>query len=184
MLKEYYNLKELENIVDLKTRQLKYRMNKVKKKYSDNDKKLYRGKKQWHIHKSILFEFDRKKLNKEARLNKSNSLVTLAPDGNYDIEYNYELLKQLIADLSHYLNIPVTCHFYIEQGEMGHKYHTHFTTNLTDKFTRLIVRYANVYTRCNVDVRPVYEEWQLLEYLQKEVVAQGTIPCGNSSCKS
>ena len=85
--KEYYSLKELEDVVDIKKRQLKYRMIKVKKKYAGNNKKLYRGKKQWNIHKSILFEFERKKISKEARIYKSNTLVTIQPDGNYDVAY-------------------------------------------------------------------------------------------------
>jgi len=175
-LKEYYNLKELEGLVDLKTRQLKYRMKKVKEKYK-NDDRLYRDKKQWNIHKSIIFEFDRKKISKDARICKTNTLVTINPDGNYDVEYNYQLLKDLIRDLNIAIGIHVTCDYYIEQGERGQKFHTHFTTNLTPKFSRLIYRYANVYTRCNVDVRCVYEEWQLLDYLQKEIAAQGTITC-------
>jgi len=181
--KEYYSLKELEDVVDIKKRQLKYRMIKVKKKYAGNNKKLYRGKKQWNIHKSILFEFERKKISKEARIYKSNTLVTIQPDGNYDVAYNYQLLVDLIKDLSEATGIPITCNYYIEQGERGQKFHTHFTTNLTDKFSRLIFRHANFYTRCNVDVRPIHEEWQLLDYLQKEIVAQGTIPCENSSWK-
>ena len=173
---EYYTLKELENIVDLKTRQLKYRMKTVKMKYADNKQKLYKGKKSWNIHRSIIFEFDRVKLTKRARELKGNSLVTINPDGAYDKEYNLELLYRLIADLREHSPAPVTCKYFIEQGESGYKYHIHFVTNLTTDYTNLIRRHANYYTKTITDVRCVYEEWELLKYLQKDIRAKGEIP--------
>ncbi len=173
--KEYYTLKDLESIVDLKTRQLKYRMVAVKKKYQNNKKLLWKGTKSWNIHWSIIFEFDRVKLSNKEREMKSNTLVTINPDGNYDIAYNLELLNNLMKELSMVAPIPVKCLYFIEQGELGDKYHIHFVTNLTTDYSNLIRRHANCYTDTNTDVRCIHEEWQLLEYLHKDVRAQGEL---------
>lgn len=171
--KEYYNLKELKEFVDLKDRQLKYRVKEVAKKYKNQSDKISRGKRSWRIHKSIIFEFDRKRLSNAEREMMKHSLVTINPDGNYDIDYNKELLGKLIQDLIKVSPVDLVVEYFIEQGEWGDKYHIHFVTNLKPSFSRLIQRHANYYTKTNCDVRCVYEEWQLYDYLQKDIKEQG-----------
>jgi hypothetical protein len=172
--KEYYSLVEIEQLVDLKTRSVKYRMVEVKKKYKDNKKLLYKGKKNWNIHKSIIFEFDRKQLSVTERLAKYNSLVTISPDGNYDIEALRAAL-QLIKIEMEKIDVNASMFYFIEQGERGGLNHVHFVTNITPNFKNRIYRICNIYIKSTVDTRMIYEVRQLLTYLQKEVKAQGSI---------
>lgn len=171
--KDYYNLKELKQFVDLKDRQLKTRVKQVAIKYKDRPDLIKRGSKSWRINKKIIFEFDRRRLTKSERDLKMSTLVTINPDGNYDVEYNLELLMKLVSDISVVSPVDLKIEYFIEQGEWGGKYHIHFVTNLKKSFSKLIKRYANYYTNSDVDVRCIYEQWQLYDYLQKEIICQG-----------
>lgn len=53
-MKQYYNLKEVGYIVDLKKRQLMYRMSKIRTKYENRPELLKRNRREWRIHKSII----------------------------------------------------------------------------------------------------------------------------------
>ncbi len=172
--KEYYSLIEVVQMVDLKTRAVKYRMLEVKEKYKNNSKLLFKSKKNWNIHHSILFEFDRKQLTRMEKLAKYNSLVTVAPDGNYQVEALTEALKLIKLELN---KIDANCnmYYYIEQGERSGINHIHFLTNLSPNFEKRIYRLCNIYIKSNVDVRMIYEVRQLVKYLQKEVRLKGVI---------
>lgn len=172
--KEYYSLTEVEKLVDLKTRSVKYRMLKVKEKYKDNKKLLFKGKKNWHIHKSILFEFDRIQLNKAGKIAKYNSLVTISPDGCYEVEALTAALPLIKKEMEK-IDVNASMYYYIEQGERGKLNHVHFVTNITPNFKNRIYRICNIYLKSTVDTRMIYEVRQLLAYLQKEIKAQGSI---------
>lgn len=183
-MKQYYNLKEVGYIVDLKKRQLMNRIKKVKIKYENKPELLKRNKREWRIHKSIIFEFDRKRVTKSERLMRSNTLVTVSPDGHYDVESNMEILKKINEELNKNSSIPIKIEYFIQQGELGGKNHIHFITNLTMDYEKKLRRYANYYTQCNVDVRPVYEVHELIAYLRREVKLQGVLRPDNVPCIS
>jgi len=173
--KEYYSLREMGERVDIKTRQLKNRIKKVKEKYKDNKKLLWKGNKSWNIHWSLTHEFDRVKLTKVEKERKFVSVVSINPHGKYDVAYNLELLNKTYEEISSSSPIPIRMKYFIEQGEGGDDYHTHFLINLSPDYQKLIKRAANFYTRTNTDVRYIYEEHQLMDYLEKDVVEYGFI---------
>ncbi|MBN4052343.1 hypothetical protein JYT59_01175 [Sphingobacteriaceae bacterium AH-315-L07] len=172
--KEYYSLIELETktIVDLKKRALLYRMEYVKEKYKNNNKLLFKSKGKWNIHESIVFEFDRlRRLKKDDRFD-YQSLVTISPDGNYCKDALFEVIKDVYIQLEH-IKEDLKIQYFIEQGEMGLKYHIHFIVNLSYPYKNVISRASQHYIANNIDVRPVYLERNLIKYLRKEVKAQG-----------
>ena len=58
---EYYSLKELMTIVNLKYRQIQKRLKVILEKYENVKDKLIKISNRWHIHKSLLDEFKRKR---------------------------------------------------------------------------------------------------------------------------
>jgi hypothetical protein len=172
--KEYYNLNELVTIVDLKIRALKYRMLYVKVKYKNKRKLLFKKGKSWNIHWTILFEFDRIQLTKYEKSNNFNTLVTISPYGNYDYEALVAVVYQVYNDLKK-IKADIRLHYFIEQGERGLLNHIHFITNLTHNHEKMIIRASKQLIICNTDVDCIYEKWKLLDYLKKEIKAQGEL---------
>ena len=61
--KIYYNLKELIPVVNLRYRQLKSRVKLIHEKYKDvNEKMIYKKSNKWYIHKSIIQDFNRRRI--------------------------------------------------------------------------------------------------------------------------
>tara|TARA_R110001592_G_scaffold205863_2_gene456466 strand:- start:6373 stop:6915 length:543 start_codon:yes stop_codon:yes gene_type:complete len=171
--KEFYSLREMGEMVDLQKRQLINRMKKVKEKYKDNKQLLSFEGRSWKIHWTLRFEFDRVKTTNTEKEQKFISLVSINPHGNYDVAYNLELVNKAYKEISTASPVPVRIQYFIEQGELGKDYHTHFKINLTPDYQKLIKRAASVYTKTNTDVRYIYEEHQLMDYLEKDVTVQG-----------
>ena len=115
---------------------------------------------------------------------RSNTLVTVSPNGHYDVESNMEILKKINEELNKNSSIPIKIEYFIQQGELGGKNHIHFITNLTMDYKKKLLRYANYYIECNVDVRPVYEVHELIDYLRREVKLQGVLMSDNVPCIS
>lgn len=177
--KEYYSMAEVTRMVDLKSRMVKYRMVKVREKYMDNPKLLFKGNKEWQIHESIIFEFDRQRLSEKEKANVYRTFATVSPWGNYDAECLVEVAKDIHQELSKTLpNIHL--YYFIERGLLGEIFHLHFVTNLPKTYKEAIERVSNNYLVANVDVRPITQQRELLEYLHKEVRDKGYL--GNGSC--
>ena len=167
-------------MVDIKERQLKYRMKKVKEKYRDKPKLLIRKKREWGIHKSIVYEFDRERVSKKEKLIMSNTVVTISPDGDYDVASNMEILNQVFKELNATSTIPIKMEYFIQRGDRGGKNHIHFLTNLTMDYKIKLYRYANYFTACNVNIRPIYEVHELLAYLKRETSLKGVLTPDNT----
>ena len=65
---EYYSLKELMTIVNLKYRQIQKRLKVIIEKYGSVKEKLIKISNRWYIHKSLLNEFKRKRNQIEYKL--------------------------------------------------------------------------------------------------------------------
>ena len=93
--KDYYNLKELIPIVNLKYRQLKERIKTISEKYISNKELIYKKSNMWHIHNSIIKEFERKRCPINYKY-----FVTISSKNRFDIDYwkycvNKNLYKKL-----------------------------------------------------------------------------------------
>jgi hypothetical protein len=170
----YYKLNQLIEIVDLKERALKYRMLYVKIKYENRKDLLYKEGRSWNIHESIIFEFDRKRKTKRDDQFHHQSLVTIAPNGNYCVNALKEVVLEAYNQLIHTRG-DLNMWYYIEQGERGELYHVHFIVNLSRHFESVIRRACQHYISANIDVREVYLERNLIKYLEKEVRAKGVL---------
>lgn len=170
----YYNLNQLKQIVDLKDRALKYRMNKVKVKYNNRKELLFKTGRNWNIHESIIFEFDRKKKSKKDDEFHNQSFVSVSPDGNYSKEVLVEVIKEIHNQLKH-LREDIKIRYYIENGLKSNLPHLHFIVNLSNRYEYVIRRASKYYVKSNVDIRPVYIERRLISYLEKEVREKGVL---------
>lgn len=171
---KYYTLKEILSLVDLKERALKYRMLRVKNKYKNNNKLLYKKGRNWNIHESIVFEFDRKKKSKIDDDFHKQSFVSVSPDGNYSIESMVEVINETYRLLKH-LREGLKIRYYIEQGLSADTYHLHFIVNLSSSYGSVIKRASEHFIAANIDIRPVFLERNLIMYLEKEVKTKGVI---------
>ena len=169
-INNYYQLNQIRNLVDLKDRALKYRMLTVKKKYANRRNLLYKKGRTWNIHHSILFEFDRARKTRKD----DQSLVTIAPHGNYCTESLVKVVEEAHHQLSH-LRDDLKVRYYIEKGERGKLYHVHFLVNLSTNYESAIRRACSHYISANIDVRKVFLERNLITYLEKEVKAKGVL---------
>ncbi len=166
-------------MVDIKKRMVKYRMIQVKEKYRDRPKLLFKVGKEWQIHESIIFEFDRKRLSEKEKANVYRTFATVSPWGKYDLECLVEVARDIYNELS---NTQPNMHLYyfIEKGMLGEIFHLHLITNLPISYAKAIRRVSNKYLETNVDVRPITQQRDLLDYLHKEVRDKGYL--GNGDC--
>ena len=81
--KDYYNLKELIPIVNIKYRQLKERIKTISEKYKGNKELIYKKSNRWYIHNSIILnEFKRKRKKIEYKY-----FITIASKNKFDKDY-------------------------------------------------------------------------------------------------
>lgn len=179
--KEYFNLTEVMEMVDLKPRMVKYRMLYVKKKYKNSKELLFKGNKSWNIHKSIIFEFDRQRITKKEEENKYRTFVTVSPWGDYDGQSMVEVAKDIHSELSK-THENIHLHYFVERGLKGELYHLHFVTNLSMNYRKALDRASRNLVICNTDVRAIYEQRELLDYLNKEVWEKGYVGKGGCYC--
>ena len=177
--KKYYSLTEVIKMVDLKRRMVMYRMTKAKKKYKDSPELLSKSNKEWRIHESIVFEFDRQRLSAKEKENVYRTFVTVSPWGDYDVECLVEVAKDIHNELSK-TQPNMHLYYYVERGLLGQAIHLHFITNLPMSYSEAIDRVSKNYLRTNVDIRPITQQRELLRYLNKEVLDKGCL--GNGSC--
>ncbi len=179
--KEYYSLVEVIKMVDIKKRMVMYRMEKAKEKYKDNPNLLSKPNKEWRIHESIIFEFDRQRLSEKEKANVYRTFATVSPWGKYDLECMVEVAKDIHSELSD-TQPNMHLYYFIEKGMLGEIFHLHFITNLPISYAKAIKRVANNYLITNVDVRPITQQRDLLKYLHKEVRDKGYLGNGDCMC--
>lgn len=170
--KEYFSLTEVMEMVDLKPRMVKYRMLDVKEKYRNNKNLLFKDNRNWNIHKSIVFEFDRRRITKQEEKNRYRTFTTVSPWGEYCVESIVEVAKDIFAELRRsHSNVHI---FYVvEIGENENWCHLHFTSNLSMNYSKLLERASRNLLLANVEVRRITNERNLSDYLKKEVMAAG-----------
>jgi hypothetical protein len=171
---KYFTLTQLMGKVDLKERALKYRMNVVKIKYKSRTDLLYKTGRNWNIHESIIFEFDRKLTTKGDNELHNQTLVSVSPKGNYSVESLIEVVKETFNQLTHIKN-NLQIRYYVENGERSNLTHVHFIVNLSMDYKSVIRRASQFYIDSNIDIRPVHLERNLLCYLEKEVREKGLL---------
>ena len=95
--KLYFKLKELETITGLCSRSLKYRMKKVKEKYSNIPSLLTKKGRDWQIHYTLIDDFMPKYNKSQTNIfnHKWETFVTWNMKNNYEVKYHIELIGQI-----------------------------------------------------------------------------------------
>lgn len=160
----YYKLKDLENIVELKPRMLKYKMKSIKEKYK-NSKLLYKEGRQWFIHESIVFEFDRERKG----LNQHNfkSFCSVSFEGNVSGDFIREIMNISFLEMK---QTKKTTIYYVIEKNRSNQNHLHFLCNWnkTKKDEGVIYRTIKDYSIINFDMRPITNFRNLNNYLNKD----------------
>jgi hypothetical protein len=172
----YYQLNQLIDITGLSTRMLKYKMTAVKKKYEGLTSLLKKEGKKWQIHHSIVNEF--MPINKRKSSNENiynwQSFVTWNPSQNYDVDYHFELIKEIKSNLPEEKRIKYT----IELDGRGFN-HVHFISDasLTDMkmmVERVISKYFSWY-EISYRVAEINNKYSSVSYTQKAPITSGTV---------
>jgi hypothetical protein len=111
-------------------------MLKVKKKFSGKIKLLNKEGKRWQIHYSLVNQFMPKNKCKSNPISNENwkCFATWNPHKNYDIEYHYELIKEIKQELPEF-----KIKYAVELDNRGYN-HTHFICDAPTSKTKKIVQ--------------------------------------------
>lgn len=171
----YYQLNQLNELTGLSTRMLKYRMLNVKKKYSNNSNLLNKDGKSWQIHYSIVNEFMPKNNRKSNPISNDNwkCFGTWNPHKNYDIEYHYELIKEIKRQLPEF-----KIKYAIELDKRGNN-HTHFICDASTSKTKKIVesvisKYFSWYEIIH-QVADINNQFSSMRYITKAPIKSGIL---------
>jgi hypothetical protein len=133
--KIYYRLNQLEDITGLSPRMLKYKMKKIKVKYSNVPTLLNRKGKSWKIHISIINEF--MPIRKRKVYTESSYLwrtyTTWNPKFNYPADYHLQLIREVKDKL------PNSLIKYAVETDRREVNHTHFMTDANEADTKKAV---------------------------------------------
>jgi hypothetical protein len=167
-IKLYYNLNDLTAITGLKSRALKYRMLKVKEKYTDTPHLLSKVGRHWNIHYSIINEFMPKYTPSTKTIYNENwtSTSTWNPKNNYTTDYHKQLVDEVKTLLSEHL-VAYT----IEKDNRG-VHHVHLmstakTTDLANAVEMVLGQYLDLKKECVVLTSNINNKYSLFEYLRK-----------------
>ncbi|MGZ0014825.1 hypothetical protein [Yeosuana sp. AK3] len=174
-LNVYYRLNELNKLTGLSSRMLKYKMLKVKNKYANAPNLLTKDGKSWQIHYSILNEFMPVNKLKSNTISIDNwtSFVTWNPFDNYDVDYHYQLIKEIKAE------VPETkIRYTIELDKRGNN-HVHFICDSPTFKTKKIVekvlfKYFNWY-EITYKVSDIVNKFNSINYLTKAPIKKGIL---------
>jgi len=173
--KNYYRLNQLNDLTGLSTRMLKYRMKKVKIKYDGMTKLLQKEGKSWQIHYSIVNEFMPKNKRKSNPISNDNwkCFATWNPHKNYDIEYHYELIKEIKHQLP-----GNKIKYAIELDKRGYN-HTHFLCDASTSRTKKIVesvisKYFSWYEIIH-QVADINNQFSSMRYIIKAPIKSGIL---------
>ena len=171
----YYKLNQLKELTGLSTRMLKYRMLKVKKKYSGRAELLNKEGKSWRIHYSLINEFMpvNKLKNNPVSLDNWKCFGTWNPFKNYDVEYHYQLIKEIKEQLPQH-----KVKYAIEHDNRGHN-HTHFICEASTSYTKKIVenvisKYFTWYEIVH-QVGDINNKFSSMRYLTKAPIKSGIL---------
>ena len=163
--KDYYSLKEIEKLTQLKYRQLQNRILTIKEKYKNNVEKIYKLKNRWYIHNSIVNEFERKKISINYK-----QFITISSKNDYEIDYWRVVIKDIYNQIYNNLDKYNRLKYVIELNENG-LYHLHFLTTFNDKkLLNKLIR-ENIYIKdndMNILIENVYDVEGLHRYFRKQ----------------
>ena len=171
----YYKLNQLTTITGLSLRMLKYKMLKVKDKYSGVTNLLKKEGKCWQIHHSIVNEFmpiNKRKITDNNNLHWS-SFVTWNPIDNYDADYHVQLVKEIKSNL-----LNNTIKYTVELDKRGYN-HVHFVCDATLAKTKEVVdevllKYFKWF-EVMYQVTEIKNNYNSETYLQKAPVRNGIL---------
>jgi len=163
---DYYSLKEIESITELKYRQLQNRILTIQEKYKNNVEKIYKLKGRWYIHNSIVNEFKRKR---QVSINYKR-FTTISSKNDFEINYWRIIIKDIDKQIYKNLDEYNRTRYVIELNENG-IYHLHFLTTFNDKklLNKLIKK--NIYIKdndMNILIENIYDVVGLHKYFRKQ----------------
>jgi len=164
-MKDYYSLKEIEKLTELKYRQLQNRILAVQEKYKNDKTKIYKHKNRWYIHDSILFEFERKRKPINYK-----RFTTISCKSNYEINYWRIVMKDIDNQIYKNLDKYNRTRYVIELNENG-IYHLHFLTTFNNKKLLKKLIKGNIYIKdndMNILIEDVYDVIGLHRYFRKQ----------------
>jgi hypothetical protein len=174
-LNNYYKLNQLNEITGLSSRMLKYKMLKVKVKYANAPKLLTKDGKSWQIHYSIVNEFMPINQRKSNPISNDNwqTFVTWNPFDNYDVDYHYELIKEIKSEVP-----EAKIRYTIELDTRGNN-HVHFICDSPTSKTKKIVekvlfKYFKWY-EIIYQVNDIVNKFNSINYLTKSPIKSGTL---------
>jgi hypothetical protein len=167
-IKVFYQLNQLMPITGMSIRSLKYRMKKVKEKYSDMPNLLKRNGRTWQIHYTIIDEFMPvyKKAITTINNHKWETLVTWNTKDSYDVKYHIQLVNELKREIP-YANIA----YVIEQDGRGNN-HIHAITDgylipVTNATNKVLSKYLLNEYNCKYQIENINKRYSITSYLQK-----------------
>jgi len=164
-IKDYYSLKEIEKLTDLKYRQLQNRILTIQEKYKNNVEKIYKLKNRWYIHYSIIKEFEKKKISINYK-----QFISISSRNKLDYDYWYIIIKDIDKDIYNNLDKYNRTRFVIEKNKNGFN-HLHFLTTFNDKKLLNNIIKKNRYidnNDMNILIENVYDVNGLYKYFRKE----------------
>lgn len=171
----YYRLNQLNKLTGLSPRMLKYRMLKVKKKYNNKLNLLKKEGKSWQIHYSIVNDFMPKNNRKSNPISNDNwkCFATWNPHENHDIEYHYELIKEIKQQLP-----DNKIRYAIELDKRGNN-HTHFICDApTSKTKKIVESVINKYFSWHEIIHQVADinnQFSSMRYITKAPIKSGIL---------
>lgn len=173
--KIYYNSEAVMEIMGISERTLRYRLVELREKYKKVPSLLYKKKREWRIHNSILEEFIPKyKGKKEHLVNRDwKSFITWSPRDKYCKEYHASVVKQI---MDYFPNEEFTTQLFfpvLEKNNNGtHHVHmlTTFPPNEIVEVVEKVLRIQQLLPKedCRLQVAPVYSKSQAITYLFKD----------------
>lgn len=167
-IKVFYQLNQLMPITGMSIRSLKYRMKKVKEKYSDMPNLLKRNGRTWQIHYTIIDEFMPvyKKAITTINNHKWETLVTWNTKDSYDVKYHIQLVNELKREIPN-TNIA----YVIEQDGRGNN-HIHAITDgylmpVTNATNKVLSKYLLNEYNCKYQIENINKRYSITSYLQK-----------------
>lgn len=171
----YYKLNQLNSLTGLSSRMLKYKMLKIKNKYTDAPRLLRKDGKSWQIHYSIINEFMPIKRRKSNPISNDNwlSFVTWNPFDNYHVDYHYELIKEIKSEVS-----ESKIRYTIEHDKRGYN-HVHFISDIpTFKMKKIVEKVLFKYFKWHeitYKVSDIVNKFNSINYLTKSPIKKGTL---------
>lgn len=163
--KEYYNLKELIEIVNLKYTQLKKRVKFVLEKYNGSNL-IYKKSNKYFIHKSLIKEFRRKRKQISYKL-----FLTISPEGYYTRNFLRKFVMDIYNQIKRYN--PLERLKWVYESNKNGLPHLHILTTFSKQIQirKFIKNNPLGYTNLNLKFVKILDDIHLqneLNYMKKE----------------